>query len=306
MNAGAVRVAWYRLRAGPRRPWSGLVSLVLLIALVGGLAMASVAGARRTESSFPVFDASTNPSTVGVFSRYLDPQLGSSTGYNASLQREIARVPLVAREAAAIIFDANIDIPSIKGAHFVLRGGESPPAFLGSLDGEFSTIDRVTLVRGRLADPSRRDEAVMSVQAAQQMGLHVGSVIRVPFYTDADVLSSGTSNPALVARVKLVGEVEPAQSVIESDLDSLKAALVIFSPALTKVLARHCATGTETFLQIKGGATNAKGVLNAIDKFDRVAAQFPAQVTAKFIPVIQSTITPEAIAMGVFGGIAGL
>jgi hypothetical protein len=45
----------------------------MLIGSVGGLALASVAGARRTESSFPTYVASINPSTVEVLSRYDDP-----------------------------------------------------------------------------------------------------------------------------------------------------------------------------------------------------------------------------------------
>jgi len=56
------------------------LGIVLLIGLVGGVAMASIAGARRTESSFPAFIASTNPSTVGVFTMYRDPLLGLTTG----------------------------------------------------------------------------------------------------------------------------------------------------------------------------------------------------------------------------------
>ena len=59
-------VAWYRFRATFARRWGGYLSLVLLIGLVGGIAMASIAGARRTQSSYPTFLASTNPSDMSV------------------------------------------------------------------------------------------------------------------------------------------------------------------------------------------------------------------------------------------------
>ena len=59
-------VAWYRFRATFRRRWPGYLAIVLLIGLVGGLAMASIAGARRTQSSYPTFLASTNPSDLTV------------------------------------------------------------------------------------------------------------------------------------------------------------------------------------------------------------------------------------------------
>ncbi len=61
-----LRVAWYRFGATFGRRWGGYLSLVLLVGLVGGVALASAAAARRTESSFPVFLASTNPSDLIV------------------------------------------------------------------------------------------------------------------------------------------------------------------------------------------------------------------------------------------------
>ena len=51
----ALRVAWYRYRATFALQFSGCLSIVLLIGLVGGVAMASVAAGRRTQSSYPTF-----------------------------------------------------------------------------------------------------------------------------------------------------------------------------------------------------------------------------------------------------------
>ena len=60
------RVASYRFRVTFRGRWGGLLVLVLLVGLVGGLAMGSLAAARRTQSSFPAYLASTNPSDLGL------------------------------------------------------------------------------------------------------------------------------------------------------------------------------------------------------------------------------------------------
>jgi hypothetical protein len=49
----ALRVAWYRFGTTLARRWGGYVALTVLIGLVGGLAMGSIAAARRTQSSFP-------------------------------------------------------------------------------------------------------------------------------------------------------------------------------------------------------------------------------------------------------------
>jgi hypothetical protein len=43
---GALGVAGYRLRATFRHRWGGYLSLVILVALIGGLGLGSLAGAR--------------------------------------------------------------------------------------------------------------------------------------------------------------------------------------------------------------------------------------------------------------------
>ena len=304
MNVGVVRVAWYRLRHGLSQRWAGYLSLVLLIAMVGGLALASLAGARRTEASFSTYLASTNPSTIGVFSRYDDPGLGVSTGYDARLAVRIARLPFVQRSATAIVFDGNIDLTSIKGVHPHVLAGQEPVGFLGSLDGEFSSVDRVSVLAGRT--PKRVDEAMMNSLAAHELGLHIGSVIRIPFYTDAQVNSPKQSGPATIAAVRMVGEFVASRDVLESDINALGSAAIVFSPALTRELAPRFSTGTETFLQLTGGDANAKRVLTEIYRIDPVASHLPAQITAQFVPVTQRAITPEAVALGVFGVVAAL
>jgi purine nucleoside phosphorylase len=63
------RIGWYRLRATLARQLTSYLTVVLLIGLIGGVGMASLAGARRTQSSYPQFLASTNPSdlTMAVY-----------------------------------------------------------------------------------------------------------------------------------------------------------------------------------------------------------------------------------------------
>jgi hypothetical protein len=215
----ALRVALYRFRATFGRRWSGYLSVVLLIALVGGVAMGSVAGARRTDSSFATFLASTNPSTISVLSGLDDPALGQTTGYDPKIGQAIAHLPLVEHADTQIGFDGNIDLEAVTGIHSHSLPGETPPTVIGGLGRTYITQDRVTLVSGRLADPDRAGEAVMSAQAASEMGVHVGSVIRIPFYTDAESTSSSYNGPPyLEARVKLVGVVVLATSLVEDDI----------------------------------------------------------------------------------------
>ena len=49
MGRSALRVTWYRFATTFGRRWTGYLSLVLLIGLLGGIGMASVGAARRTQ-----------------------------------------------------------------------------------------------------------------------------------------------------------------------------------------------------------------------------------------------------------------
>ena len=85
-----VSLARYRMRSTFRHRWAGYVSLILLVGLVGGLGLGSLAAARRTQSSFSVLLAATNPSDleVSIYSGGGGPNLD----YQPSLTREIARI----------------------------------------------------------------------------------------------------------------------------------------------------------------------------------------------------------------------
>ena len=72
MSGAVFRVAWYRFLATFGHRWAGYLTVVLLVGLVGGVAMGAVAGARRTQSSFPAYLASTNPSDLSILTTESD------------------------------------------------------------------------------------------------------------------------------------------------------------------------------------------------------------------------------------------
>ncbi|MGZ4764318.1 MAG: hypothetical protein ACXVH5_01420, partial [Ilumatobacteraceae bacterium] len=87
-----VRVAWFRFRATFKHRLGGYLALVLLTGLIGGAAMGAVAAARRTQSSYSEFLASTKPSDLIV--NLNEP--GASVGYDAKLIDTIRHLPHVA------------------------------------------------------------------------------------------------------------------------------------------------------------------------------------------------------------------
>jgi hypothetical protein len=302
-----IRVASYRFRATFARQWGGYVSLMLLIALVGGLSMASLAGARRTDSSFPIYVASTNPSTMMVFSGFDDPAIGHTSGYSAQVNRQIARLRFVEKIAVSIGFDGNINLGGIRGVHPHATAGETPPTFIGG--SEYLTLDKVTLVAGRLFDSRRPDEAVVDAQAAREMGVHIGSVIQVPFFSDKQATSSSYNGPPyLFPKITIVGEIVINSTVIQDEIGALNSSIVMMSPKLTTQLATCCAYYTGTALKVRGGVANESRVraevakVDPISKFGIGGGNSVSQILAQ----AQREIKPEAIALGVFGLIAGI
>ena len=118
MTGQLLRFARYRFMGTFRQRRGAYLSLVLLIGLVGGLSMGALAGARRTESSFPEFLANTNPSDLSLGTALWNPALGYTSGYNGALVATIGRLPHVRRaESYADIYSAPI------GANGDVTGG---------------------------------------------------------------------------------------------------------------------------------------------------------------------------------------
>jgi hypothetical protein len=96
VSGNVLGVAWYRFRATFARRGGSYLALVLLIGLVGGVGMGAIAAARRTQSSFSTFLASTNPPdlTVTIYGANAN-NAGSNPSHSPRLTREIARLPYV-------------------------------------------------------------------------------------------------------------------------------------------------------------------------------------------------------------------
>ena len=121
----------------------------MLVGLVGGLGLGSLAAARRTQSSFSVLLASTNPSDFDV-SIYSGGNGGPSVGSSASLTRKIARLPDVRHVAAGFVVTG---APLTRdGSPRIRVTGLAYP--VASANGLFFTQDRLVVNEGRLAFPT--------------------------------------------------------------------------------------------------------------------------------------------------------
>jgi hypothetical protein len=251
VTGSALRIAWYRFRVTFAQRWPGYLSLVLLIGLVGGLAMGSIAGARRTQSSYPEFLASTNPSDLYFTAFGTGGPAGSGNGSHSVTAAEIARLAHVKRVASSLnLLVAPLGATAHRDLGEVARLNTG-----GSIDGENVTQDRVAVVRGRMANPHKADEFVTTAEGARLLGIHVGQTIPLGVYSLAQTISPAFGTPSVPPRIRidatLVGIVVFNDQVVQDDVDTFETE-VLFTPALTK-LALAYATAAQFGLQLDHG-----------------------------------------------------
>ena len=147
-------------RAELRRRWRSWLALAILIAVVGGVVMASAAAGRRTATAFPSF-VRTHGYDFVVF--------------NGSPLPQLARYPAVASITTAPV--AYNGQPVCACTHPIDNNNFNvvyvPPK-------EMSRT--VNLVAGRMPNPSSPDEVLASFNLQRDNGVHVGTVLRMRMY----------------------------------------------------------------------------------------------------------------------------
>ena len=302
----ALRVSWYRFRATLRREWGSLLAIALLVGLIGGLAMGSVAAARRTQSSYAVLLASSSPSQIALATAIDNPAFGNGQGYDAAIVQEIARLPHVTAVVSSPGVNAEPLGPRgapVATASFPVEAGTS----LGSVGGDFFSVDRLAIRAGRAANPAKANEFVTSPAVAAAYGFHVGAVIPMGFYTNSQTNLPGFGTPAVrpYRRVdmRLVGFGLPVATVVADDVDT-GGSLAYFTPTLTKQLLTCCVNYTNTSIRVDT-PSHIAGVESALTKGGATPGSFEA-TAEETKGKADRAIKPLAIALAVFGGIAAV
>jgi hypothetical protein len=303
VNSQVLRVAWYRFRVTFARRWGGYLTVVLLIGLLGGLGIGAVAGARRTQSSYPAFLASTNPSDL-----IIAPQ----NNLDARELRKVAHLPDVKRVESVTSVNTRPAAPALARRFNAANTAYQVDA-ISSQNGLFFTQDRVGVIQGTMANPKQADQVVMTAAAAQIFRLHVGEVVPLDIYTNKQTTLPGYADiptpfpPYARIDVKLVGIVVFNASLIQDDVNRYPT-YVLFTPALTREFAQCCSEGAEFFgLKLSGGSRDIDAVNAEIDRtFPGSISAGPSNRVSVAVATAERAIKPESIALGVFGGIVGL
>ena len=191
--------------------------------------------------------------------------------------------------------------------------------FVASPNSMFTGQDRVSVIAGRMVDPNRADEAVMTASGARTAGLRIGEVLPTGYYTGAQIASPGFGTPRIRPRLRLnvtlVGIVELNRQVVQDDVDRASG-FVIFTPALIRAASALSPGGRLTLapgapvlygLQLeRGGTREVDEVEQAFVAIAPPDTSYTFNVTSRVVAEVELAVKPESVALGAFGAIAAL
>src|ERR1035438_3782235 len=275
----------------------GAASAKSMRGAIGGLALGSVTAARRTQSSYNTFLASTNPSYLTL------------TVYAPNISSDLARLPFV-RHVAVSSYSVNAFPAGQHGLPAFPKALDSGTVISsGSLLDEYFSEDRVALVAGRMSDPNRVNEFVADALAARAMGWHVGESVRLYFFTDAQTARAdfGTKyiKPTLNLTMHLVGTVIPNSDVLLDQVDRTPE-LIIFTPALTRQIVNSGRHYNQYSMQLDHGVRDISAVEREIIAALPPGTTYDFHINSAVAAEVNRSLEPESISLVVFGLIAGL
>ncbi|MDQ6909813.1 MAG: hypothetical protein M3Z84_03360, partial [Actinomycetota bacterium] len=167
---------WMVSRAQLRRRWPATVALILLVGLAGGVVLAAIAGASRTDTAMQRFVAYSRPEDVYVsINPSGDP---SQPGVFDKMLADRARLVALPEVAEAARAPYLLLSPDKSGKEI---GGIN--AFVAADDRAFRTMNRPLLLEGRVARPDRPNEAIVDDGTASRRHLQVGSRVTLWSYS---------------------------------------------------------------------------------------------------------------------------
>ncbi len=164
-----MRAVWVRARADLRRRLLGWVALALLIGIAGGAAIAIAAAARRTDTAYQRFLASSSPSDASVTESkdFLTKDLDLD---------QVAALPEVERSArASFLFFLGRTADGRRLSQIDFQPLATTRGPLGT------SLDRWKVLEGRRFDPDQVDEVMLDYETARTLHLGVGDEMTLKF-----------------------------------------------------------------------------------------------------------------------------
>jgi MacB-like periplasmic core domain/FtsX-like permease family len=308
VSEGAWSYAWYRFRASFHSEWSYLLLVVLLIGALGGLSMGSIVAARSTGSSFTDLVNAEHVPQLFVADGTIDPAIGLDNAYNPALVDKLAHLPFVERVGSEVELNGG----PLSSTGQPLPETSSSPNAEASVNGLEYTEDPVFITAGQMPNPNAPDEFAIDAASATSLGYHLGEVVPFGWVTNAQSQSGNVSPSTIIpvdqrARLKLVGLIGGQTTTLIHDQNSdTSGAIILLTPALTNRLLDCCANLSLSALTLQDGNAHLSAVEREVKALLPKGFPFVSVESQDVEATAAATLRPEAIALAVFGGIAGL
>jgi len=280
----AMGAVWLRLRAELRRQWRVWLALAVLLGVIGGIALTAAAGARRTDTAYPRFLRTSHAAQLAVF-----PARSGFGGYFAA----VARLPEVSSSASGAFLQMSLPgAPAYSG----LTAEASPAGDDGV------SLDRVKVLSGRLFDPADPHAVMISQQLADQQHLRPGGTLHLTGYPQQGPSSDVRHRVRLAFRV----------SAVVAFTDQIAAASyprLLLTPAFarTRQAMSFNPAGGALYLVLRPHASAAAFTRQATALARRYrVGDLQVAYLATTYAAAQRAIRPEAAALAIFAGLAGL
>jgi ABC-type lipoprotein release transport system permease subunit len=286
----------FRFRVELRTRWRALLGLALLLGLAGGLALAAVAGARRTESANTRLLRDVNARDVAVL-----PDVEPSSLDFAAVER----LPQVAQTGVATWLPI---VPRVVSSPVDAEEGFG---IVLASDGRFAeTIDRPKVLEGRLPDPRRAQEVLVNPVLAKLRHIGVGDRIRVVALSLDEVATVENSRdfPALAAALRrgelgtpislrIVGVgIAPEEVVVD---DQFAAPRMFLTPAFLRLHPQIEPFGEALSVRLRGGAAAIPGFRRDVEQLangEAISFQTATATRAK----VDRAVRPQVLVLSVF------
>jgi hypothetical protein len=276
---GAFRLVF---RAQMRRRWRSWLALTLLIALVGGLVLAATVAGRRTASAFPRFVAEYGFETAVYTTQPVPKQ---------------ATFPEVASVTRILGLDTGS--PTCTSCTHPIN-----PTDFGVVFAPPKARPVFKLVSGHLPDPSAPDQVLASFTLQQDDGVHLGTVIDVPMFSQAQTSAYNNATGALpkpagpTVALHVVGfeatEYEfPSGTTPSYDLYA--------TPAFARTVIPRTAYGYVYLVRLRHGAAD-------LPRFDQRVSALGAEASNQVgvITSVEASIHPQAIGWWILAALAAV
>jgi ABC-type antimicrobial peptide transport system permease subunit len=281
-------LAWILVRQ-LRARWRSWVLLAVLVGLTGGVVLTATAGARRTDSAYSRFLASSRAADLLV-----SPNNTGFGGY----YRALAALPGAETVAPLIGVQA---LPVLPGRKLVEAQVYAPADRRVGHE-----IERPRILDGRLPDPKRVYEVALDERAAQKLHARVGSTV-----TLAATLSTAPGTPVQGLRIfhqKVVGLFLTRDNPVP--INALAQLPVVYTTdAFYDRLGAPYRSFDGAYVRLRPGAS----ALEFDRRAEALAKRYPATGGGVFVAnlsdqaaQVERAIRPEAIALGLFALVIAL